>query len=225
MKAILSCIFLFSHLWAAAQTKGGAIFFRMTCTNVPHAAGAFQRLSPDSISGFSNSFYGFGSDGFYTWDRIRAGFNATIAGQGPSSKGVKYAEPVIGSAHITLGYVVCGNERWDLSPQAGGGISGIAFSRYDKVASVISNLHSDYIIRPSVDVGLNLDWRVYRFKESIFETYYIMGFRVGYRYSGSSGEWKSRHDDHIFTTTGNFTNNAYYAAISLGVGVFKSHQR
>lgn len=225
MKAIFSCIFLLLDLWAGAQTKGGAIFFRMTYNHLSNAAGTLQRLSPDSITGFSNSFYGFGSDGYYTWNRIRIGYNAIIAGQGPSSRGARYAEPVIGSAHIFFGYQAWEKGKWTLGPQLGGGISGIDFTSYDKTSSVITNLHTDYIIRPSIDAGVNADWRVYRFKESIFETFYIMGFRAGYRYSGASRAWKSRHDDHMPSVTGRFTNNAFYIAVSLGVGVFKNLQK
>lgn len=216
---------LLSHFLSDAQIKGGAIFFRMTYNTLPNAAPALERLSPDSISGFSNSFYGFGSDGFYTWNRVRVGFNAIIAGQGPSSRETKYAEPVIGFGHLSVGYVVRSTRKWDVGPQLGGGISGIAFTRYDKAASVVSNLHTDYMIRPSIDAGINFDWRVYKFTESIFDTYYIMGFRLGYRYSGSSGEWKRRQDDHIPSVTGHFTNNAYYFAVSLGIGVFKNQKR
>ena len=224
MKTAYLIFSFFIPVMGAAQTRGGAIFFRMTYSHVPHASTMLERLSPDSIGGFSNTFYGFGTDGFYAWNQLRLGFNAVLAVQGPSSRGDKYAEPMTGSAYLTVAYVVCNSRRLALSPHVGAGISGVKFTSYDRKESIISDLRSVHIVRPSIDACLNLDWNVHRFSESSLNTDAIMGFRLGYRYSGRSDAWKGKDSDRLRSPTGSFSNNAFYFTVALGIGVFNNKQ-
>jgi len=101
-----------------------------------------------------------------------------------------------------------------ISRKHNGRIGQCKYGQNDKIDNIIQ-------YAPSVDLGLNGDFLTT--KESRDQKSaggFMLGFRIGYRFSLGDATWKNEEGDKIETSS-TYRNNAYYLSLIAGFGMFK----
>ena len=203
-----------------AQINGGAVFIRGGYTYAPGAGKELTALQ-DQIEGFTDNFSLLGVEGVYRKKKWLTGFEASFGAQKERTKDINSLKPYTGAAHIRVGYVVCEGKEYWLYPSTGMGVSTHNLSVRETILNKTSKIDNIIQYAPSVDLGFNGDFLTT--KESRDQKSaggFMLGFRIGYRFSLGDATWKNEEGDKIETSS-TYKNNAYYLSLIAGFGMFK----
>jgi len=210
---------LFAVTVSKAQSKGFAGFFTIGYENVSGVKSELQPMMP-GMHTLKNSFYGIGGEGYWKEGKLILGAKGGIHAHGVVTDEQKYGELFTGSALLKGGYVVYENNNFFIYPSVGVGASSMVITSYVKSNDLKSELHSIYLLSPSIDFGLNADQIVYKFVNRPVSGLFIAGLRTGYRFSLKTDNWKRINNPQI--PPADFANNAFYLTVALGIGYFKN---
>jgi hypothetical protein len=219
IKLVFLIPMLFIVFAVKAQTKGYAGFFNVNYENVSNVKTQLQPMMP-RMRTLTNSFYGIGGEAYWKNGKTIFGANGNILAHGVVNNGENHGELFTGTAILKAGYVVYENNNLFMYPSVALGTRAMVITSYLKSDNVKSQFHSIYLLSPAIDFGLNADKIVYRFANRPSTGVFIAGLRTGYRLSLRSDNWRRINDPQMIPT--NFTNNAFYVTVAVGIGYFNN---
>ena len=189
-----------------------------------YAPGAGKELTAlqDQIEGFTDNFSLLGVEGVYRKKKWLTGLEASFGAQKARTIDTHSLKPYSGAAHIRVGYAVCEGKEYWLYPSVGLGVSTHNLSVREKNLNKTKKIDNIIQHAPSIDLGFNGDFITT--KESANQKSaggFMLGFRIGYRFSLRDANWKNDEGDEIKTTS-TYRNNAYYLSLIAGFGMFKN---
>ena len=152
---------LFAVTVSKAQSKGFAGFFTIGYENVSNVKSDLQSMMP-GMHTLKNSFYGIGGEGYWKGGKLILGAKGGIHAHGVVTDEQKYGELFTGLGSLKCGYVVYESSNLFIYPSVAVGASEMVITSYVKSNDLKSQLHSIYLLSPSIDFGLNADQIVYR---------------------------------------------------------------
>lgn len=222
MKLLLFILINAISIFAVGQSRRYAGYIRMGLMNVPDARNVLPELVP-GVSGFTSNFTGIGGELEYRNNHTVVDAELMILSHGPVNSGDKYAEPFTGGAILKAGYVALDTRNFWMYPNAGVGFGAVVVNTYQKSGSVKNELHSIYLIQPVIDLGLNSNVIVYRFKNETPTGILPVGVRAGYRLSFASHDW--RRTNGVDLSRANYSMRGWYLSLALGMGYITSNQK
>lgn len=186
-----------------------------------NAKKALEKVVP-GIGGFNSNFSGIGGELEYRNGSMVYDAELIVLSQGPVNSGDQFADPFSGDLMFKTGYALVNFPNVVLYPHIGAGAGYTLVNTYIKSGDVKQGLHSIYLIQPVLDLGLSANVIVYRFSEAMPTGILPVGIRTGYRFSGSSDNW--RRVDGSSTFKADYSMRGWYVSIALGMGFLTSNQ-
>jgi hypothetical protein len=223
MKAtpLLLLLAMFFTLTAGAQhTHGLAGNLRFGLSHLPNAGASLQSIAPEGISGFQNTFYGYGLEGYYrNGSRIFA-LDGFFGIQQPHSFRNDQSNAYTGGLHARMGLVLKESEQYWMYPSLGLGYETLALSTSRNLHQAEENNYTHLLYTPVIDVGLNADFLAAKKApgQSVFGGQ-VIGLRLGYSFSPHSTRWPLLNWEKTVQAPP-YQHRVYYLSLSVGVGAF-----
>ena len=222
MKYLLFILINAVSLFAFSQSRGYAGYIRMGAMRFPDARNVLPNLIP-GITGFTSNFTGIGGELEYRSNHTVVDAELMILSHGPVNSGNKYAEPFTGGAILKSGYVALDTRNFWMYPNAGVGFGAVVVNTYQKSGDAKNELHSIHIIQPVIDLGLNSNVIVYRFRNETPTGILPVGVRAGYRFSFASHDW--HRTNGVDLSRADYSMRGWYLSLALGMGYITSNQK
>jgi hypothetical protein len=225
MKAKILFVMILAFATSAgvqAQTfKGGAGFLKVGYANHTGSALVLNEITPEGMTGFSNSFYGVGAEGYFRTGRAIIALEGSVGAQNRQSVGNKYGEAYAGTGHARFGWVILEGTQYWLYPSIGSGSAVLGITTYDKVNGENENLRNTLLYTPSLDIGLNGDFLTGKVTEGSNRFGgLLLGLRAGYHLSPKSNNWRDEDWNRVRNFP-NYNNRGFYVSLTVGGGGFR----
>jgi hypothetical protein len=227
MKTQFYTIFILLMLAGAVEAqeiKGIAGFIQSGYMNAPNAAKAFNQVFPQNSSGFANNYFLIGAEGFYRKNKNVFMGDWQFGLQKVYSFNNEYAGAVYEAVTGKYGRVIAEKKNVWIYPSAGAGVSVISLTSYKKINDRRENVNTQTLVSPGFDISMNTDFLLSKltWKENYY-TGWMLGIKAGYRVSLKSNNWKNDNNSDFYkiSKVPSYANNAFYVALSFGIGSFE----
>ena len=212
---------LVANIIAAQKIEGVAGFIQLGYLVAPNTK-TFNQIYPSNVPGFANNYFLIGAEGFYRSGKHlimgdwRIGFQKLYSLN--EGKVGAFYQSIIGK----YGQIIKEEKNIWFYPSIGAGASVASLTSFAKINGKEQNVNTQTLVSPSFDLGLNADFLLskLRWKENYYLGW-IMGVKAGYTFSAKRSKWKNNsNDSYKLVNAPSYTNNAFYAALSFGIGSF-----